>query len=84
MEQEIKKARKKLSGKVVHITSDVTLKVKVERKMVHPLYKKIIKRHKTFTVNNTGIEVKVGDDVMIEECRPISKRKSFNLIKINK
>jgi len=77
----MQKARKKLLGKVVAANGINTLKVRVERKMTHPLYKKIIKSHKTYMVNYEGTDIKIGDNVMIEECRPISKNKVFNLLK---
>jgi small subunit ribosomal protein S17 len=79
--EKIQKARKKLLGEVTAVDSGKTLKVCVERKMTHPLYKKIIKSHKNYLVNYTGSEIVVGDNVMIEEGRPTSKKKCFNLLK---
>ena len=80
MEKKIK-ARKKLMGEVVSMTSESTAKIKVERKMTHPLYKKIIKSHKYYLVENSLKDIKVGDKVFIEEGRPSSRRKNFNILK---
>ena len=79
--QNIQRARKKLLGEVIAVDEGKTLKVRVERKMTHPLYKKIIKSHKNFLVNYIGIEIAIGDKVMIEEGKPTSKKKCFNLLK---
>ena len=80
MEKKIK-ARKKLMGEVVSMTSESTAKIKVERKMTHPLYKKIIKSHKYYLVENSLKDIKVGDKVFIEEGSPSSRRKNFNILK---
>ena len=58
-----------------------TAVVKVNRLWTHPLYKKIIKRSKKYLCHDeTG--VKKGDKVLIQECRPISRRKRFKIIKL--
>jgi len=81
MEKKVQKSRKKLLGTVIKITDKTTAKVRVERKMTHPLYKKIVESHKRYLVNNTLEGVKVGDRVYIEEGRPLSKKKIFNILK---
>lgn len=81
MENLVSKNRKKLQGEVVKLSSTNTIKVKVETKYTHPLYKKIIKEHKSYLVHCTDSDVKVGDIVQIEEGRPLSSSKSFYFIK---
>ncbi len=76
--------RKQLTGKVVGLSDDKTFRVEVETKRPHPLYGKIIKSHKKYLVDNAGLEVNIGDSVVIEECRPLSKRKTFKLVNIEK
>ncbi len=81
MEKKTQKARKRLLAEVVSVSDSSTVKVKVERKMTHPLYKKIIKSHKGYLVNNTIEDIKIGDMVYIEEGKPASKKKSFTILK---
>lgn len=68
-------------GEIVSMSDEQTAKVKVERKMTHPLYKKIVKSHKYYLVNNNLKDIKIGDKVFIEEGSPSSKSKTFNLLK---
>jgi len=70
---------KKLTGEVVSIKGTKTAVVNVERKFPHPLYKKIIKRNKRYTVHNELDGVGLGDRVVIEETKPISKTKRFRI-----
>lgn len=84
MENKKIKAKKKLMGEVISMTSESTAKVRVERKMTHPIYKKIVKSHKKYLVNNTVKDIKVGDMVFIEEGSPSSKKKIFNILKVAK
>lgn len=71
---------KQLIGTVISTKQEKTLVVDVERKFAHPLYKKIIKRNKRYQVHNENLNVKVGDRVVIEETRPISKTKHFKVV----
>jgi small subunit ribosomal protein S17 len=64
-------------GDVVSTKMQKTVVVRVERKFRHPLYKKVITRHKKFKAHNEKLELAVGDRVEIEETRPISKDKHF-------
>jgi len=75
------KAKKKLSGIVTKVQGANTAKVRVERKMTHPLYKKIIKSHKSYLVENGLSDIVPGDVVIIEECSPKSKNKTFKILK---
>ncbi len=73
--------KKKLIGKVTSTKMEKTVVVKVERRFSHPIYKKVIKRHKKYKAHNENLDLKVGDLVLIEETRPISKDKNFVVVK---
>jgi len=72
---------KKFTGKVLHTKLDKTAMVEVNRLWQHPLYKKRIKRSKKYLVDDQ-LGVKEGDKVIIEECRPISKKKRFKIVEV--
>ena len=72
--------RRVLQGVVVGDKANQTITVLVERRIMHPLYKKFIKRTKKYHVHDQDNRCKVGDKVRIEECRPISKTKSWRII----
>ena len=72
--------RRVLQGTVVSDKMDKTIVVRVERRVRHPVYKKIIRRSRKFTAHDPKNECKTGDMVRIRECRPLSKRKSWELI----
>jgi len=72
-----------LSGIVVSDKADKTISVKIERKVKHPKYGKVIKRSTKVHAHDENNSAKVGDFVSIQECRPISKLKSFVLIDSN-
>ena len=69
-----------LVGTVVSDKTDKTVTVKVERKVKHPLYGKIIRRSKRYHAHDEGNEYKPGDTVRIEETRPISKTKTWRVL----
>ncbi|MCK5574195.1 MAG: 30S ribosomal protein S17 [Sphingomonadales bacterium] len=69
-----------LQGFVVSDANDKTVTVKVERRIKHPLMQKIIRRSKKYAAHDEANEFKVGDEVRIEECRPISKNKKWRVI----
>jgi small subunit ribosomal protein S17 len=69
-------------GIVVSDKMDKTIVVRVERQFKHPLYKKIVRRHKKFKAHDENNECKVGDTVLIQESKPISKYKKWVLNKI--
>ena len=69
-----------LIGTVVSDKTDKTVTVKVERKVKHPLYGKIIRRSKKYHAHDEGNEYKPGDTVRIEETRPISKTKTWRVL----
>jgi small subunit ribosomal protein S17 len=69
-----------LTGTVVSDKTDKTVTVRVERKVKHPLYGKIIRRSKKYHAHDEGNEFKPGDTVRIEETRPISKTKTWRVL----
>ena len=73
--------RRKLKGVVVSDRMLKTVVVKVERIKEHPRYRKKHKVHKKYKVHDERGEFKVGDEVIIEECRPLSKEKRWRIIK---
>ena len=72
--------KKTLIGKVVSTKMTKTVVVKVERKFRHPVYHKVIIRHKKYKAHNEILDLKLGDMVKIEETKPISKDKHFIVI----
>ncbi len=72
--------RRILEGNVVSDKMDKTVTVLVERRYKHPVYKKYVKQTDKFAAHDETNNVKVGDRVRIEECSPISKRKSWRVI----
>lgn len=68
-----------IQGKVVSKAGDKSVVILVERKVVHPKYRKIVKRFKKYTIHDETNSVKVGDVISAIECKPISKTKTFNL-----
>ncbi|MDB5410330.1 MAG: ribosomal protein [Rhodospirillales bacterium] len=66
-----------LQGVVVSDACDKTIIVRVERRVMHPVYKKFITRSKRYAAHDENNAHKTGDVVRIEESRPISKRKCW-------
>jgi len=69
-----------LRGLVVSDKMDKTVVVKVERRVMHPLYKKFIRKSKKYSAHDSENRCKEGETVDIQECRPISKRKTWEVI----
>ena len=80
MSEEIK--NRSLFARVVSNKMDKTISVIIERRMKHPLYKKYIQRSTRLLAHDEKNECNEGDKVLIAECRPLSKHKSWRLIKI--
>jgi len=70
-----------LTGKVISNKMQKTVVVQTELVKKHPLYKRRYKFHKKYKAHDEKGEYKVGDRVVIEECRPISKEKKWRVIK---
>jgi small subunit ribosomal protein S17 len=69
-----------LIGTVVSDKGDKTVVVRVERRVKHPLYGKIIRRSKKYHAHDADNAFHVGEQVRIEECAPISKTKSWTVV----
>ena len=72
-----------LTGRVVSDKMDKTVTVLVERRVMHPLYKKFIRRSKKYAAHDEANLCKEGDVVQIEECPPVSKRKAWLVVQRN-
>ena len=72
--------RRVMLGTVVSDKAEKTVTVLVNRRFKHPLYKKYIVRSKKFLAHDEDNACKVGDRVRIRECRPLSKRKCWEVI----
>jgi small subunit ribosomal protein S17 len=80
--QTDKKAARQLTGKVVSNKMQKTITVAVERYVPHPVYGKYQRRTTQFLAHDENNESREGDTVAIEECRPLSRHKSWRLVKI--
>jgi len=69
--------RRVLQGVVVSNKADKTIIVKVENNVMHPVYKKYIKRHKRYAAHDPHNQCQVGETVRIIECAPVSKTKTW-------
>ena len=72
-----------LTGRVTSDKMNKTVTVLVDRRVMHPLYKKFIRRSKNYAAHDEANSCQIGDQVRIEECRPISKRKTWLVIERN-
>ena len=69
-------------GTVVSDKMDKTIVVRVVRQFMHPLYKKVVRKHKKFMAHDATNDCKVGDVVEITESRPLSARKRWVLTRV--
>ena len=74
--------RRTATGKVISNKGEKTITVLVERQLPHPLYKKYIRRSTRLHAHDEKNECREGDTVLIEESRPLSKLKSWRLVRI--
>ncbi len=72
--------RRVLTGTVVSDKMNKTVVVRIDRRVMHPLYKKIITRSKKYAAHDETDSASIGDTVRIRECRPISRNKRFEVI----
>lgn len=75
-------ARKRRTGVVVSDAMAKTVVVQIERTVTHPLYHKVLRRRKQFQAHDETDLVRLGDRVLIEECRPISRHKKWRVLEI--
>ena len=71
-----------LQGRVVSDKMDKTITVLVERRVKHPIYGKFVRRSTKVHAHDEANECNVGDVVMVEQCRPLSKSKTWRLVKV--
>ena len=76
------RAARVLIGQVVSDKMQKTITVLVERRVRHPLYKKYIRRSSKLHAHDENNECRVGDTVVVEPCRPLSKNKSWRLQRV--
>ena len=69
-----------LQGTVVSDKNDKTVVVRVERRFAHPIFQKTVRRSKKYKAHDENNQYKVGDQVSIEECAPISKDKNWTVV----
>ncbi len=81
-EQKEQKVQRSLQGSVLSARADKSITVLIERQVKHPLYKKIIRRSTKLHAHDEQNECNEGDTVIIEECRPLSKTKSWRLVEV--
>ena len=74
--------RRAVRGSVIRARSDKSITVLVVRQFKHPLYKKYIRRSTRLHAHDESNICKEGDTVLIEECRPLSKTKSWRVIQV--
>ena len=84
MSQEIAKVKRVITGTVVSNKMEKTVVVHVERKFIHPVFKKVVKRTVKFKCHDEKNECSVGDFISMREVRPLSKTKRWNLVKVLK
>ena len=81
-EQVTAKEKRTLTGKVVSNKPNKTVTELVERKVKHPVYGKFVRRSTKYHVHDENNECNMGDTIVIEECRPMSKTKCWRLVSI--
>ena len=84
MQSNVRPKRKKRIGTVISDKMDKTITVRVERVAMHHLYNKLVRTATKFKVHDEKDEAGMGDTVVIEETRPLSKTKRWRLVEITK
>jgi len=82
MMNDVQATNRPLTGRVVSSAMDKTITVLVERRVKHPIYGKYIGRSSKVHAHDEANECQIGDVVVVEQCRPISKTKSYRLVKV--
>ena len=73
---------KQQSGIDISTKMQKTIVVKIENKYLHPIYSKTMLKTKKYLVHDNLEQCEIGDQVLVKECRPLSKRKRWELVKI--
>jgi len=71
-----------LQGRVISDKMDKSITVQVERRVKHPIYGKYIRRSTKVHAHDENNECRMGDTVVVEQCRPLSKTKKWRLVKV--
>ncbi|WP_455380693.1 30S ribosomal protein S17 [Acidihalobacter prosperus] len=79
---EATKVQRSVVGRVLSDKMDKTLTVEIKRMVRHPVYGKYIRRSTKLHVHDADNNARAGDTVRIQECRPISRSKSWKLVEI--
>ena len=81
-EVEVRGRRKTRVGEVVSDRADKTVVVRIQRRVPHPLYGKVVRRSSKFTAHDEENDARIGDTVRIVETRPLSKTKRWRIAEI--
>ena len=79
---EQQESNRTLTGRVISNKMDKTITVLVERRVKHPIYGKFIKRSTKVHAHDSDNQCQVGDTVTVEQCRPLSKSKTWRLLRV--
>ncbi len=79
---EQQETNRTLTGRVISNKMDKTITVLVERRVKHPMYGKFIKRSTKVHAHDSDNQCQIGDTVTVEQCRPLSKSKTWRLLRI--
>ena len=79
---EIAASKRTLQGVVTSSAGDKSATIMIERRIKHPIYGKFIKRSSKIRLHDEENECNKGDVILIEECRPMSRTKSWKLVKV--
>lgn len=71
--------RKNRQGIVISNRMDKTIVVQIDNKVMHPVYKKYVRKRVKYKVHDETNDARTGDTVLIEECRPLSRQKRWRL-----
>ena len=82
MSEQAQSVERTVSGRVVSNKMDKTITVLIERKVKHPIYGKFIRRSTKIHAHDESNVCKEGDTVIVQQCRPISKTKTWKLVKV--
>jgi small subunit ribosomal protein S17 len=74
--------KRTVQGLVTSSAGDKSATIMIERRIKHPIYGKFIKRSTKLHIHDEANECNKGDTILVEECRPMSKTKSWKLVKI--
>ena len=75
-------SNRRIQGRVTSDKMDKTITVMIERQVEHPMYGKFIRRSTKVHAHDSNNECRIGDIVMVEQCRPLSRSKTWRLVEI--